>query len=141
MIPSGCQGNNRLSGQNPGRHHTRRQIALRGAVGAELSIAIVSPSHGPGARPFEHDVIARAAVVVGHKIIGLPVVGHRHGLTVREVGEATRGGRRKRGQPHQSQLRPHGRGEVEGEIHRRSRRIEITSQRQRNRRRAGKRGI
>ena len=49
--------------------------------------ALPAPSPRRHAAPLEHQVIPRAAVVVGHEVVAHPAIAQRHGLALGEVAE------------------------------------------------------
>jgi len=77
----------------------------------------LAPGKSAGARPRQHQVVARAAVLVGHEIVGHPVLSQRNRLPLRQVVE----GPVDESHPrvlHHHQLRAGDRGVIEREGHR-----------------------
>ena len=78
-----CTARQRRAGH---RHRLRHAAVSRRAV-AQLSVAVESPRVQPCGCPREHQIIAGAAEVTGHKLVGHTVVTETHHLPLGEVAE------------------------------------------------------
>ena len=77
-----------MTGQRRGRRgHRDGHGTVAGGVVSELASGVVPPGDGPAGGVHEHKVIAGAAIVVGHKLIGHPIVAQVDRLALGEIAE------------------------------------------------------
>ena len=100
--------------------YRNRNEAVRGAVVAKLPSSIPTPSKRSGAGPREHEVVARAAIVVGHKLVGHSIVAHHHHLPLGKIAERAIDETQPRVSHHRQLRAGHGRI-VERKVHRAAR--------------------
>ena len=86
MVATGCAAHNRFASQRAIHHRSRNQLAHGRAV-TQRAIGIEAPRQQAPTRPFQNQVVARAAEIIGHKRVLDIVVGQIEQLPLGEVGE------------------------------------------------------
>ena len=89
MVKTLRRSGNGLAGQHSGANdRDGHQAVLRSAITQEAG-GSVTPGDQTIIRPAQHQIVAVAAVVVGHEVVPQAAVGERHFLALRQVAEGT----------------------------------------------------